>query len=95
MKPKIVGIYRLVMKSNSDNFRESSIQDIIKYLKDSNIKVVIYEPNLKSKSFLECNVITSFDEFIEVSNVIVANRLDEKIERFKNKVFSRDLYNNN
>lgn len=93
--PKIVGIYRLVMKSNSDNFRESSIQDVIKYLKDSNIKVVIYEPNLKSKFFLECNVIKSFDKFIEISNIIVANRLDEKIEKFKNKVFSRDLYNNN
>lgn len=95
LNPRIVGIYRLVMKSNSDNFRESSIQDIIKYLKDSNIKVVVYEPNLKSKFFLGCNVIKSFDEFIEISNIIVANRLDEKIEKFKNKVFSRDLYNNN
>lgn len=93
--PKVVGIYRLVMKGNSDNFRESSIQDVIKHLKDDNIKVVIYEPNLKSKSFLECNVIESFDEFIEVSNIIVANRLDKKIEKFKNKVFSRDLYHNN
>ena len=93
--PKVVGIYRLVMKGNSDNFRESSIQDVIKYLKDDNIKVVIYEPTLKSKSFLGCNVIESFDEFIEVSNIIVANRLDKKIEKFKNKVFSRDLYHNN
>lgn len=94
-KPKIVGIYRIIMKNNSDNFRESSIQDVIKYLKDDDIKVVIYEPNLKEESFLGCNVIKNFDEFVEVSNIIVANRLDKKIKKIKNKVFSRDLYNNN
>lgn len=95
LNPKVVGIYRLVMKSNSDNFRESSIQDVIRYLKDDNIKVVIYEPNLKSKYFLGCNVIKNFDEFIKTSNIVVANRLDKKIGKFKSKVFSRDLYHDN
>lgn len=90
--PKIVGIYRLIMKSKSDNFRESSIRDIIEYLKEDNIKVVIYEPYITSASFLGCKVIKDFKEFTEISNIILANRIDKQI---KNKVFSRDIYYEN
>ena len=93
--PKIVGIYRLIMKSKSDNFRESSIRDIIKYLKEDNIKVVIYEPYITSASFLGCKVIKDFKEFTEISNIILANRIDKQIEKIKNKVFSRDIYYEN
>ena len=93
--PKIVGIYRLIMKSKSDNFRESSIRDIIEYLKEDNIKVVIYEPYITSASFLGCKVIKDFKEFTEISNIILANRIDKQIEKIKNKVFSRDIYYEN
>lgn len=92
-KPKIVGIYRLIMKQNSDNFRDSSIQDIIKYLVNNNIKTIIYEPSLKTKKFLNCEVVNIFNDFVETSDIIVANRLDNKIMKFENKVFSRDIYN--
>ncbi len=92
-KPKIVGIYRLIMKQNSDNFRDSSIQDIIKYLVNNNIKTIIYEPSLKTKKFLNCEVVNIFNDFVETSEIIVANRLDNKIMKFENKVFSRDIYN--
>ena len=93
--PKIVGIYRLIMKSKSDNFRESSIRDIIEYLKEDNIKVVIYEPYITSASFLGCKVIKDFKEFTELSNIILANRIDKQIEKIKGKVFSRDIYYEN
>ena len=93
--PKIVGIYRLIMKSKSDNFRESSIRDIIEYLKEDNIKVVIYEPYITSASFLGCKVIKDFKEFTEISNIILANRIDKQIKKIKNKVFSRDIYYEN
>ena len=93
--PKIVGIYRLIMKSKSDNFRESSIRDIIEYLKEDNIKVVIYEPYITSASFLGCKVIKNFKEFTEISNIILANRIDKQIEKIKGKVFSRDIYYEN
>ncbi len=92
-KPKIVGIYRLIMKQNSDNFRDSSIQDIIKYLVNNNIKTIIYEPSVKTKKFLNCEVVNIFNDFVETSEIIVANRLDNKIMKFENKVFSRDIYN--
>ena len=81
------------MKKNSDNFRDSSIQDIIKYLVNNNIKTIIYEPSLKTKKFLNCEVVNIFNDFVETSEIIVANRLDNKIMKFENKVFSRDIYN--
>ena len=93
--PRIVGIYRLVMKSNSDNFRESSVQDIIKCLKKKNIKVIIYEPLLKETTYLGCNVIKDFKKFSHDSDIIVTNRYDAKINNKQLKVFSRDIYNNN
>lgn len=91
-KPKVVGVYRLIMKSQSDNIRESSIQDIIKYLKEEGIEVIIYEPYITSDSFLGCKVIKNFEEFVELATVILANRIDKQIDRIKDKVFSRDIY---
>jgi len=92
-KDAIVGIYRLVMKSGSDNFRSSAIQGIIKRLKDKKIKVVIYEPVLKDKSFYDLKVIKDLDEFKSKSDVIVANRLEKDILDVKDKVFTRDIFN--
>ena len=93
--PNVVGIYRLVMKSNSDNFRESSIHDIIKYLKNNNIDVIIFEPTLNESMYLDCPVINDFDKFINEVNIVVANRYDKKIKDIPVKVFSRDIYSIN
>ena len=76
-KPKVVGVYRLIMKSQSDNIRESSIQDIIKYLKKEGIEVTIYELYITSDSFFRCKVIKNFEEFVELAAVILANRIDK------------------
>lgn len=93
-KPKVVGIYRLLMKTNSDNFRESAILDIIKILKNNKIKIIIYEPKLLTKKYyLGCEVINEFDKFSEFSDLILANRFDNNIEKVKNKLYSRDIYN--
>ena len=91
-KPSVVGIYRLTMKTNSDNFRASAIQGIIERLKNNNIKVVIYEPTLKDNYFNECEVYKDFDEFNNVSNVVIVNRMDENTKKIENKVYTRDLY---
>ncbi len=90
--PKIVGIYRLTMKTNSDNFRASAIQSVIELLKDKNVEVVIYEPTLKTSSFEGLKVIDSLDEFKTISDIVVANRLDEQIKDLGDKVYTRDLY---
>ena len=92
MKPEVVGIYRLTMKSGSDNFRSSAIQDIIKNLKAENQKIIIYEPTLKKDEFSGCEVINNLDEFKEKASVIMANRLEECLKDVKNKVFTRDLF---
>ena len=91
-EPKIVGIYRLTMKADSDNFRSSAIQGVIDRLKDKNITVVIYEPTLSADEFSGCKVIHDFDEFSKVTDVILANRLEHEIENVKSKVYTRDLY---
>ena len=91
-RPNIVGIYRLTMKTDSDNFRSSAIQGIIDRLKEYNIEVVIYEPTFNSDSFNECRVIKDFAVFSNISDVILANRLDDKISNIKEKVYTRDLY---
>ncbi|HIC10007.1 MAG TPA: nucleotide sugar dehydrogenase [Campylobacterales bacterium] len=88
--PKVVGIYRLTMKRDSDNFRESSIQDIIRYLKNR-VEIVIYEPLLKEDNYLGCPVIGDIEEFAKTSDLIVANRVDEVVKSFGEKLYSRDM----
>ena len=90
--PKIVGIYRLTMKTNSDNFRASAIQGVIERLKNNKVKIVIYEPTLKESTFNDCEVITDFKKFSELSDVILVNRMDENTKNLKDKIYTRDLY---
>lgn len=90
--PKIVGIYRLIMKKNSDNFRYSAIQDIIEKLLEKNIEVIIYEPTAKDKEYFGCKIVNNFDEFSKKANVILANRYEEQLMNVKDKVYTRDLY---
>ena len=91
-KPKIVGIYRLTMKSGSDNFRASAIQDIIKNFRDNNIKVIIYEPTLDQTQFDGIDVINDISKFKEISSIILANRRESLLNDVLDKVYTRDLF---
>lgn len=93
--PNTVGIYRLTMKSGSDNFRQSAIQDVMKAISDEGIDLVIYEPTIKESEFYGLPVVNDFDQFKSNSDVIIANRLDDELEDVKEKVYTRDLYRNN
>lgn len=91
-KPKTVGVYRLVMKSGSDNFRSSSIQSIMKRLKAVGVEVIIYEPQLSDPHFENSAIVNDLADFKEKSDLIVANRISPEIEDVRNKIYSRDLY---
>lgn len=93
LKPQVVGIYRLVMKEGSDNFRESSIQDVIKHIILKGIKIIIFEPLVKDDSFDDLEVVNDFEEFSKQSEVILANRMSNQLNSVRDKVFTRDIFN--
>lgn len=92
-KPKVVGVYRLIMKTGSDNFRASSIIDVMNIIKDEGVKVVIFEPGLKEEELHGIDVLRDINEFKEISDIIITNRFFEELEDVKDKVYTRDIFN--
>ena len=94
-KPEVVGIYRLTMKEGSDNFRQSAIQGVMKRIRAEGVKVVIFEPELDEDTFANSEVIKDFDTFAEMSDVIIANRAQDELLDYQDKVYTRDIFNEN
>lgn len=93
--PKTVGIYRLTMKSGSDNFRASAIQSVISLLADNGLEIIIYEPTLKEDTFENYKVEHDLDNFKNISDVIIANRIDDEISDEMDKIYTRDIFREN
>jgi UDPglucose 6-dehydrogenase len=92
LKPRIVGIYKLSMKKDSDNFRASAIIGILRRIKDKGIEIVIYEPDLKENEFENLKVLDSLKSFKDISDIIISNRLSSDLDDVADKVFTRDLF---
>ena len=90
--PKVVGIYRLTMKTDSDNFRASAIQGIIERLKNNGVEIVIYEPTLNTNTFNDCKIINNIEEFDNISDIVVVNRYDNDINKIKSDIYTRDIF---